>query len=92
MPDDADDCASIRGYMVQLVTESHWLIADRVDGVLLASHSDPPSGSPMWWVAARSDRWASVIRAVGSAYQFRRMFLLACAMGQAAPPPPPFPD
>ena len=45
LPDNADDSASVRSYVVQLVPESRWLIADRMDGVLLASHSDAPSGS-----------------------------------------------
>ena len=45
LPDDAHDFASLRSYVVQLVPESHWLIADRMDSVLLASYSDPPSGS-----------------------------------------------
>ena len=44
LPDDADDSASLRSYVVQLVPESHWLIADRIDSVLLASDNDPPSG------------------------------------------------
>ena len=37
LPDDADDFASVRSYVVQLVTESRRLIADRIDGILLAS-------------------------------------------------------
>jgi hypothetical protein len=45
LPDNADDSASLRSYVVQLIPESHWLIADRMDSVLLASHSDAPSGS-----------------------------------------------
>ena len=28
LPDDADDCASISGNVVQLVPKSHWLVAD----------------------------------------------------------------
>jgi hypothetical protein len=47
LPDDAHDSASLRCYVVQLVPESHWLIAHRMDSVLLASRSDPPSGSRM---------------------------------------------
>jgi hypothetical protein len=45
LPNDADDSASLCSYVVQLVPESHWLIADSMDSVLLASHGDPPSGS-----------------------------------------------
>jgi len=45
LPDNADDSASLRSYVVQLIPESHWLIADRMDSALLASHSDAPSGS-----------------------------------------------
>jgi hypothetical protein len=47
LPDDADDSASLRSYAVQLVPESHWLVADRMDSVLLASDTGPPSGSRM---------------------------------------------
>ncbi len=47
LPDDADDSASLSSYVFQLVPESHWFIADGMDGVLLASHGDPPSGSRM---------------------------------------------
>ena len=47
LPDDADDFASLRSDVVQLVTESRWLIADRIDSVLLASDNDPPAGSRM---------------------------------------------
>jgi hypothetical protein len=47
LPDNADDSASVRSYVVQLVPESRWLIADRMDTVLLASHSDRSSGSRM---------------------------------------------
>ena len=47
LPDDADDFASISSNVVQLVPKSHRLIADRMDGVLLASYSDLPSGSRM---------------------------------------------
>ena len=47
LPDDADDFASLRSDVVQLVTESRWLIADRIDSVLLASDNDPPAGSLM---------------------------------------------
>ena len=47
LPDNADDSASVRSYVVQLVPESHWLIADRIDCVLLASDNDPPSGFRM---------------------------------------------
>ena len=43
LPDDTDDSASLRSNVVQLVTESHWLIADRIDSVLFASDNDPPS-------------------------------------------------
>ena len=45
LPNDADDCASISSNVVQLVPKSHWLIADRMDGVLLASYGNAPSGS-----------------------------------------------
>ena len=45
LPDDADDSASLRSDVVQLVTESRWLIADRIDSVLLTSDNDPPAGS-----------------------------------------------
>jgi len=45
LPDNADDSASLRSYVVQLIPESPWLIADRMDSILLASHSDAPSGS-----------------------------------------------
>ena len=47
LPDDGDDSASLRSYVVQLFPESHWLIADRIDGVLLVSDNCPPSGSQM---------------------------------------------
>lgn len=43
LPDDADDSASLRSYVVQLFPESHWLIADRMDSVLLANDNDPHS-------------------------------------------------
>jgi hypothetical protein len=33
--------------VVQLVPESRWLIADRIDSVLLAGDNYPPSGSRM---------------------------------------------
>ena len=36
LPDDADYRASFRSYVIQLVPESHWLIADCMDRVLLA--------------------------------------------------------
>ena len=36
LPDNADDSAPIGGDVVQLVPEPHWLIADRMDSVLLA--------------------------------------------------------
>ena len=47
LPNDADDCASISGDVVQLVPKSHWLIADRMDGVMLASLAtlDRPRGA-----------------------------------------------
>jgi hypothetical protein len=53
LPDNADDSASLRSYVVQLIPESHWLIADRMDSVLLASHSDAPSArvSTQWTTA-----------------------------------------
>ena len=47
LPDDADNSASLRSDVVQLVTESRWLIADRIDSVLLTSDNDPPAGSLM---------------------------------------------
>jgi hypothetical protein len=40
LPNNAHDSASFRSYVVQLIPESHWLIADRIDSVLPATHTN----------------------------------------------------
>jgi hypothetical protein len=56
LPDNADDSASLRSYVVQLIPESHWLIADRMDSVLLATSSGT-SRPPTMGIPPRS--WSS---------------------------------
>ena len=58
LPDDAHDSASLCSYVVQVVLESRWLIADRMNSILLASHSDPPFGRA--YVVRRGLRYPAV--------------------------------
>ena len=44
LPDNGDDSASLRGYVVELVPEPHRLIPDRIDSVSLAKSWRPSFG------------------------------------------------
>jgi hypothetical protein len=53
LPDNGDDSASLRSYVVELVPKSYRLITDRIDGVSLASHGDPSFGLTIYWIAGK---------------------------------------
>ena len=45
LPDNGDDSASLRSYVVELVPEPHRLITYRIDSISLSSLGDSPSDS-----------------------------------------------
>ena len=46
LPDNANYFPPFGSDVVELIPKSRWLISDRVDSVLLATHRDSPSGPP----------------------------------------------